>query len=496
MDLPSWKSGRQPRCLSVLFLDTRDRISGQFRCASNRRARWLSAHARVIGNPDSDDEKHLRYTTLQFLQQWVLTIVGAFFCAALPLCAQVPAEHKTQHIIFVMTDGLRWQEVFSGADKSLMNKKNGKVTDEASLEKTYWRKTPEARREALLPFVWRVMARRGQIFGNREKGSDAYVTNGLFFSYPGYSEILCGFADPRINSNDKVPNPNVTVLEWLKNRPSFQGEVAAFGAWDVIAAVFNPERSKLIVNAGYDPFSAIPETPQLQLLNHLKAETPRVWDDEPFDAIPFYTAVEYLKARKPRILYLSLGETDDWAHAGKYTEYLDSAHRVDSYLQVLCELTQSMLEYRDSTTLIFSAAMARKSPIPSTSGWPLLGQTRPLSASVPRLRLSPKIRLPPPWRLCWGKITRRRFQARGSPSPMCCPTEDRPHGFGWIPAYSEQHGFSVGVKSITSARVPSGSSKVNCHLPSLPRVGFPGSFTPLASNSFAVAFTSRTASEK
>jgi len=120
---------------------------------------------------------------------------------------QAPADHKTQHIIFVMTDGLRWQEVFTGAEGSLMNKKNGKVTGETLLKKTYWRETPEARREALLPFVWGVMAKQGQIFGNREKGSDAYVTNGLWFSYPGYSETLCGFADPRIKSNDNVPNP-------------------------------------------------------------------------------------------------------------------------------------------------------------------------------------------------------------------------------------------------------------------------------------------------
>ncbi len=92
--------------------------------------------------------------------------------------AQPPAEHKTQHILFVMTDGLRWQEVFDGAEASLMNKKNGKVTNEAPLKKDYWRETPEARREALLPFLWTVMAKQGQIFGNREKGSDAYVTNG------------------------------------------------------------------------------------------------------------------------------------------------------------------------------------------------------------------------------------------------------------------------------------------------------------------------------
>jgi len=291
---------------------------------------------------------------LNYYLRMVVTILYAIFCAASPLLAQTPADHKTEHIIFVMTDGLRWQEVFTGAERSLMNKKNGRVTDQAWLKKTYWRETPEARREALLPFVWSVMAKQGQIFGNRAKGSDAYVTNGLFFSYPGYSETLCGFADPRIDSNDKVPNPNVTVLEWLKNRPSFQGGISAFGAWDVIAAVFNPERSKLTVNAGYDPFTAVPDTPRLELLNSLKAETPHIWGDEPFDAIPFYTAVEYLKARKPRVLYLSLGETDDRAHAGKYTEYLDSAHRVDSYLRTLWELVQSMPEYRGNTTLIFS----------------------------------------------------------------------------------------------------------------------------------------------
>ncbi len=272
----------------------------------------------------------------------------------LPSFGQVPHEHKTQHVIFVMTDGLRWQEVFDGADLPIMNKKNGNVADEAGLKKAYWSETPEARREALMPFLWNVVAKEGQIFGNREKGSDAYVTNGLFFSYPGYSETLCGFADPRINSNDKKPNPNVTVLEWLRNQPSFDGEVAAFGAWDVIASVFNPERSKLTVNAGWDPFTEIAATPQLELVNHLKGETPRVWADEPFDAIPFYTAKEYLKEKKPRILYLSLGETDDWAHGGRYTEYLDAAHRVDAYLRDLWDLVQSMPEYHDNTTLIFS----------------------------------------------------------------------------------------------------------------------------------------------
>jgi Type I phosphodiesterase / nucleotide pyrophosphatase len=297
----------------------------------------------------------------------------------LPFFAKSYPQHKTTRVILVMTDGFRWEEMFRGADASLMNKKNGKVGDAAALKKAYWRDTPEARREALLPFVWTVMARQGQIFGNRDKGSDAYVTNGFFFSYPGYSETACGFADPRIHSNDNVPNPNVTVFEWLKKQPGFEGEVGAFGAWDVIASVFNPQRSKITANAGWDPFTAIPPTPTLDLVNHLKMETPRVWEDEPFDALAFYTAVEYLKTQKPRVLFLSLGETDDWAHEGKYTEYLDSAHRVDAYLKAIWDLVQSMPEYQGTTTLIFSPDHGRGK---SSKGWRDHGQKLPESKYI------------------------------------------------------------------------------------------------------------------
>lgn len=277
------------------------------------------------------------------------------FALATSAGAQVPPGHRTQHIIFVMTDGLRWQEVFDGAEESLMNKQNGKVKNEADLKKAYWRNSADERREVLMPFVWQVIAKQGQIFGNRDKGSDAYVTNHMFFSYPGYNETLCGFPDDeRIHSNDNIPNPNVTVLEWLKNRQGFDDDIAAFGAWDVIADVFNPERSHLLANAGYAPLKLTPSTPQLDLVNHFKLETPRIWDDEPFDAVPFYTAVEYMKLKHPKVLYISLGETDDWAHAGQYAAYLDAAHRVDAYLRAIWELAQSMPEYRGTTTLIFS----------------------------------------------------------------------------------------------------------------------------------------------
>lgn len=260
---------------------------------------------------------------------------------------------KTQNVILIMTDGLRWQEVFGGADAQMMNKEHGNITDLASARKAYWRDTPEERREALMPFFWSVFAKQGQVFGNGLKGSVAHVTNGKNFSYPGYSETLCGYPDPRINSNNKIPNANVTVFEWLNTMPKYRGKVAAFGAWDVFPSIFNSARAGFVINAGYDPLILPKPNAKIDLLNRLKAESPRYWEGEPYDAYTFHTAIEYLKTYKPRLFFLSLGETDEWAHEGKYAPYLESAKRADSYVQQIWELVQSIPQYRDKTTLIF-----------------------------------------------------------------------------------------------------------------------------------------------
>jgi len=265
--------------------------------------------------------------------------------------------HKTENVIVVMMDGMRWQEVFRGADPELLNAAPPDSLPDAkehaaAAQTAFSRPTPAERRAALMPFLWSEFAAQGQIFGNRDLGSDSHVINGHNFSYPGYSETLTGVADPRIHSNDNIPNPNVTVFEWLNSKPPFAGRVAAFGAWDTFTGIFNRGRSGLIVNAGYEPFTVIAGNPRIDLLNELKAETPRIWMEEPFDPIPFHTAIEYLKAKTPRLLFIGLGETDDWAHAGSYPEYLNAAHLGDNYLSQIWSLVQSMPEYRGKTTLI------------------------------------------------------------------------------------------------------------------------------------------------
>jgi hypothetical protein len=278
--------------------------------------------------------------------------LSVLFALRAPLEAAPPL--KTRNVILVMNDGVRWEEVFRGAEELLLSAKPGGVKNPAALRREFDRPTAEARREALFPFLWNTVARQGQLFGNQDKGSVVRVTNGRNFSYPGYSETLCGFADPRITSNDKRNNPNRTVLEWLYRKPRFGGSVAAFGAWDVFPFIFNRERCGLYVNAGFEPMLEAEITPEIALLNKLKKEIPSHWPGEPFDALTFRTAWEYFRLHEPRIFFISMGESDEWAHEGRYDEYLWSAHRVDAYLTELWQAVQSHPKYRDQTTLIYS----------------------------------------------------------------------------------------------------------------------------------------------
>ncbi|MEX0677059.1 MAG: alkaline phosphatase family protein [Pirellulales bacterium] len=280
-------------------------------------------------------------------------------CGDLARAGEPAAGRATDNVILLMTDGLRWQEVFNGAEESLMTEEPGGVKNVDALKQAFWHDTPEERREALMPFLWTVVAKQGQIFGNQAKGSKVQVTNGMNFSYPGYNETLCGYADPRIDSNDKKLNPNITVFEWLHRKPRFRGKSAAFAAWDCFPFIFNHERCGFLINAGYDPLIVSRPNPRVELLNRLRVETTQYFPDEPFDSIVIHTALEYVKDHKPRLLFLSLGETDTWGHAGRYDHYLASAHRADACFKELWETLQSMPEYRGKTSVIFTVDHGR-----------------------------------------------------------------------------------------------------------------------------------------
>ncbi len=268
-------------------------------------------------------------------------------------------ETKTRNVVLVVSDGLRWQEIFRGADRALLNKKDGGVDDPAALKAAFDRPTPAESRRALFPFVWGEIAVKGQLYGDADSGAAAVVTNGKNFSYPGYNEMFTGWADPRIASNAKRDNPNVSVFEWLAGQPGFEGRAAAYGSWEVFPFILGRHRGKLHIVACWEPLTGGVLSPEEKLLDQVKGSTHRLWESCSFDSFTFTAAHEYLKRMHPRVMFIGLGETDEFAHEGRYDHYLHSAHRVDEALRKLWGTLQSLPDYRDKTTLLVTADHGR-----------------------------------------------------------------------------------------------------------------------------------------
>ncbi len=277
----------------------------------------------------------------------------------------LPAQSPTppQNVVLIMLDGLRWQEVFSGADSLLLFSDGGGIVDTVRARREFWAPTPEARRRILMPFLWDSVATRGQLLGDAAHGSIMRVTNGHDFSYPGYNETLTGRGDPRINTNAYPPNPNVTVFEWLNGRPGFEGRVAAFGTWDAFPRIFNRDRAKFDLWAGWEPpataITALIAAPSTAFVEELFRTTTRTWDDLSYDSFMQVILRDYIVAKKPRLLFVGYGETDVWAHDGKYDKLLRSARQDDAFIAELWTLMQSMDEYRGTTTFLITTDHGR-----------------------------------------------------------------------------------------------------------------------------------------
>src|SRR5450631_3637381 len=96
-----------------------------------------------------------------------LPLLLALLCIHAAPAQQHPEQAR--HLIIITIDGFRWQEIFSGADPSLIADANY-VRDTALTRQIYWDSTAELRRRRLMPFFWNVIAAQGQLYGNRSFG--------------------------------------------------------------------------------------------------------------------------------------------------------------------------------------------------------------------------------------------------------------------------------------------------------------------------------------
>lgn len=265
-------------------------------------------------------------------------------------------------LLLITLDGARIEEMFGGLDADILRSQlpDGRAIEDQPVYTRFHARTPEERRAKLMPFFWgELMAHHGSIAGNPRLNSSVTLTNRHRFSYPGYSEILLGEAhDDVIKSNDRVHNPHVTLLEALRTHLGLPASgVATFASWAVFNEVVEHTPGALTVNAGYEAFDH-PDA-DVRALSQLQFETPTPWNSVRHDVYTFRLAMAHLRTARPRVLYLALGETDDWAHDGRYDRVLEAFARSDNYLRELWTWLQSQPDYRGRTHILITTDHGR-----------------------------------------------------------------------------------------------------------------------------------------
>ena len=292
------------------------------------------------------------------LRAIALTLL-AVVATDVPGHSQVP-QALPNNVILITLDGARIEEMFGGMQIGILQStlREGQKVEDSPIYRRFWAESPQARREKLMPFFWKtLMAEHGSIAGNPALGSAVRLNNRHRFSYPGYAEILLGEAhDDAINSNDPNRNPYTTVLEAMREHLGVApSQVATVASWAHFNAIVEHTEGATFVNAGQE---ALPG-PDHHLLNTLQAETSIPWGDMRHDVFTFNVAMAQMASHHPRVLYLALGETDDWAHDGRYDRVLEAYARSDAYLAQLWNWLESQPEYKGRTHLLITTDHGR-----------------------------------------------------------------------------------------------------------------------------------------
>jgi len=270
----------------------------------------------------------------------------------------VSTSAAAENLFIIITDGFRWQEIFSGADSVLINDES-LTPDTATLKAMYWASDASERRKKLMPFLWNVMAKKGQLFGNRDLNNKVNVSNVYSLSYPGYNELFTGTTDISISGNSKKYNKNINVLEWLDSKDGFEGKIAVFSSWDVFPYILNKNRNGIMMNSGYEQIQDDTTNATLNMINSVQEKVIGDKTATRYDMLTYSTAKEYIKDHKPRIVVIGLGETDDFAHQKRYDLYLQQANQVDKMIGELWNMVQTTPGYKNNTSFIITTDHGR-----------------------------------------------------------------------------------------------------------------------------------------
>lgn len=299
------------------------------------------------------------------------------------------SESEVENLIVITLDGVRWKEVFGGADSVLLNNPKFLKTEGNRLTKKFWDDTEHSRRKRLMPFLWSEISSQGRIYGNRWYNNRVNVSNKTNISNPGYSEIFTGYVDPEINSNELKYNKNTNVFEFINEQEDFAGKVAAFASWSKIHGYLNSQKNDFIISGGYSASPGTEESFLQQTLNSLQSIIHRKEESRP-DYITYLHAKEFIRINHPKLLSIGFAWTDDMAHDGSYPMYLEKIFTFDAMIEDLWSYLESIPQYKNKTALLITVDHGRGDNENWTSHGPHVPHSNEIWFAIMGPGISPK----------------------------------------------------------------------------------------------------------
>jgi hypothetical protein len=253
-------------------------------------------------------------------------------------------------VVLVVLDGVRWQEVFYGADRALAKARG--------LNPLVW-----ANPRALMPNLYRFLDTHAVGVGAPGHGADIVASGPNYISLPGYREIFAGRADPGCDRNDCARAVGRTIADDIFESDG-RGEVAVVASWPNIARAVSVDPSPFALTAGrhkIENSGTLRTDPSIATLIDTGARAsawPGEGDYRP-DAFTAAIALRYLATARPRFLFVGLGDADEHAHRNDYSRYLDAVHEADAFLGDLLVVLDGMGARGRHTTVVITADHGR-----------------------------------------------------------------------------------------------------------------------------------------
>ncbi|MBI2070091.1 MAG: alkaline phosphatase family protein [Elusimicrobia bacterium] len=248
---------------------------------------------------------------------------GFFSLVGCALATEAIAQDRPSgNVVLVTLDGVRWQEFFGDPDPSLAPNETGRVFSR----------------------FWSAMASEGVVYGNPAANNVMTIANLAVVSLPAYQSIMAGVTTRCLN-NECGRITRGTFPERLISELSLgSAEVATLASWTKIALAVERTEGTTSVKCG--PQAG--DQPEDLMSSEAR-----------LDKLTFPEALAYLTANRPRFLYISLNDSDDWAHRGDYAKYLGALRQYDAWLAQLAAAIDGLEDYGPKTTLIVTTDHGR-----------------------------------------------------------------------------------------------------------------------------------------